>query len=172
MRSIARGLPAGVSEADPGGKGVPRNPLPFSMLHRMRLVEQLGSGIRRIRDGRAEYGVAEPLIEVSPDGVTATFPRGGAGETPHDTPHVTPHVTPQVERLVRATQGEMRRAELMDALGLAGRNHFARNSLQPGIDAGRIEMTAPDRPRSRMQRYRLTMLGELLSDSRADCDHA
>lgn len=147
-----------MSEADLGSKSVPRNPLLFSMLYRMRLVEQIGSGIRRIRDACAEYGVAEPLIEVSPDWVTVTFPRGGAGETPHDTPHDTPHVTQQVERLVRAMHGEMSRAELMDALGLADRNHFAQVYLQPSIDAGLVEMTSPDRPRSPMQRYRLTSL--------------
>ena len=153
------GLPAGMNEEDLGNKSVPRNPLLFSMLYRMRLVEQIGSGIRRLRDACSEYGVAEPLIEVSPDWVTVTFPRGGAGEAPHVTPHETPHVPPHVERLAAVLEGEMSRAELMDALGLADRSHFAQNYLQPGINAGLIEMTVPDRPRSRRQRYRLTGLG-------------
>ena len=158
------GLPAGMNEADLGSKSVPRSPLLFSMLYRMRLVEQIGSGIQRIRDACAEYGVAEPLIEVSPDWVTVTFPRAGLAETPHETPHVTPHV----QRLVAALQGEMSRAELMDALELADRNHFARVYLQPAIDAGLIEMTIPRRLRSRMQRYRLTTNGRHVRGARRD----
>ena len=38
------GLPAGMEEADLGTKSVPRNPLLFSMLYRMDVVENIGSG--------------------------------------------------------------------------------------------------------------------------------
>lgn len=62
-------------EEDLGSRSVPRNPLLFSMLYRMKLVEQIGSGIRRIRDAWLEHGVREPAIEVSPDWLTVTFPR-------------------------------------------------------------------------------------------------
>lgn len=54
-----------MSEADLGIKSIPRNPLLFSMLHRMAAVERIGSGIKRIRRLCAEYGVAEPVIDVS-----------------------------------------------------------------------------------------------------------
>ena len=162
------GLPAGMSEENLGSKSVPRNPLLFSMLYRMRLVEQIGSGIRRIRDACLEHGVAEPLIQVSADWVTVTFPRPETARTLHETPHDTPHVTPHVERLIAVLQGEMSRAELMGALGLADRRHFARIYLQPSVDAGLIEMTVPDRPRSRMQRYRLTSRGGQVQGLQAD----
>ena len=62
----------------------------------------------------------------------------------------------------------MSRAELMNALGLANRRHFARTYLRPGVEAGLVEMTLPDGPRSRAQRYRLTILGEQVRDSRAE----
>ena len=52
-------------------------------------------------------------------------------------------MTPQVARLVAALQGEMNRADLMDALGLKDRRHFSRAYLQPGVDAGLVEMTLP-----------------------------
>ena len=64
------------------------------MLYRMKLVEQIGSGIRRIHDACLEHGVAEPAIQVSPDWLTVTFPRQVAAVAPHVTPHVTPHVPP------------------------------------------------------------------------------
>ena len=115
-----------------------------------------------------EHGVAEPAIQVSPDWVTVTFPRQEATVAPHVTPHVTPHVAPHVGRLIAALDREMSRAELMNALGLADRRHFARTYLQPGVEAGLVEMTLPDRPRSREQRYRLTILGEQVRDSQPE----
>ena len=53
----------------------------------------------------------------------------------------------------------------MDALGLSDRKHFAKTYLQPGLGAGLVEMTLPDSPRSRSQRYRLTALGRQVRDS-------
>lgn len=153
------GLPAGMREEDLGSKSVPRNPLLFNMLYRMKLVEQIGSGIRRIHNACLEHGVPEPDIHVSPDWLTVSFPRRVATVTPHETPHETLHVTPHVSRLVAAFQGEMSRAELMEALGLADRSHFAKSYLQPAVQAGLVELTLPDNPRSKSQRYRLTTHG-------------
>ena len=42
------GLPAGMTEADLGSKSMPRNPLLFGMLYRMDVVENIGSGIKRV----------------------------------------------------------------------------------------------------------------------------
>ena len=164
------GLPAGMREEDLGSKSVPRNPLLFSMLYRMKLVEQIGSGIRRIHEACQEHGVAEPSIQVSSDWLTVTFPRQGAARTHHVAPHDAPHVTQQVERLLAALQREMGRAELMEALNLKDRPHFYRAYLQPGLDAGLVEMTRPDRPRSPAQRYRLTSLGEQVRDTGLEGD--
>ena len=69
------GLPAGMTKADLGAKSLPRNPLLFSMLYRMDVVEHIGSGIRRILDGCREHGVPEPMIAVSAHWVTVTLPR-------------------------------------------------------------------------------------------------
>lgn len=84
------GLPAGMREEDLGRRSVPRNPLLFNLLYRMKLVEQIGSGIRRIHDACLEHGVAPPQFEVSPDWLTVTFARQAAGVAPHVTPHAPP----------------------------------------------------------------------------------
>ncbi len=164
------GLPAGMREEDLGSKSVPRNPLLFSMLYRMKLVEQIGSGIRRIHDACQEHGVAEPSFQVSPDWLTVTFPRQQEAATHHVAPHVAPHVTLQVGRLIAALQGEMGRAELMEALELKDRPYFYRAYLQSALDAGLVEMTLPDRPRSPAQQYRLTTMGEQVRDNRFNED--
>ena len=151
------GLPAGMREEDLGSRSVPRNPLLFNMLYRMKLVEQIGSGIQRIHDACLEHGVAEPDIRVSPDWLTVTFVRQEAA--------VAPHVTPHVGRIIAALRGEMSRVQLMDALGLSDRKHFTETYLQPALSAGLVEMTIPNSPRSRTQEYRLTALGRQVRDS-------
>ena len=56
----------------------------------------------------------------------------------------------------------MTRQELQDVLGLSDRMYFLNNYLQPAIESGVIEMTIPDKPKSRNQRYRLTKMREKL----------
>ena len=71
------GLPMGMTEADLGTKSVPRNPLLFGMLFRMDVVEQVGSGVRRMLLRCREHGVPQPRIDVSEHWVTVTFHRDG-----------------------------------------------------------------------------------------------
>lgn len=75
------------------------------------------------------------------------------------TPQVSPQVTPQVGRLLQVIEGEMSRDELQAALGLRDRKSFRERYLQPALAAGLIEMTMPDKPKSRLQHYRLAGRG-------------
>ena len=74
-------------------------------------------------------------------------------------PQVTPHVSPQVGELLSKFQGEMSREVLQSALGLFDRKSFRCRYLKPAIYDGLIEMTIPDKPNSRLQKYRLTDKG-------------
>lgn len=47
----------------------------------------------------------------------------------------------------------------MAIMGRSDRTKFRHQVLNPLIDAGLIEMTIPDKPRSSKQRYRVTPLG-------------
>ena len=69
------GLPAGMSEAALGSESRPRNALLFGILYRMKAVEQVGSGIRRMRALCREHGCEEPQFRTGDDSVTVTFPR-------------------------------------------------------------------------------------------------
>jgi Fic family protein len=69
-------------------------------------------------------------------------------------PQVTPQVTPQVSELLAILRGEMSREELQVALGLKDRKSFRERYLKPALDAGLIEMTIPEKPSSRLQKYR------------------
>lgn len=68
----------------------------------------------------------------------------------------TPQVTPQVKELLSALKGEMSRDDLQTALGLQDRKSFSKRYLKPALNAGLIEMTIPEKPNSRLQKYRIS----------------
>jgi len=78
--------------------------------------------------------------------------------TPEVTTEVTKEVTPEV-RLLSILTSEMTRQQLKEALGLKDDEHFRKAYLLPALEAGLIEMTIPDKPRSSKQKYRLTDKG-------------
>lgn len=75
---------------------------------------------------------------------------------------VTPQVTLQVIELIKALDKEMNRQEIQDKLNLSDRENFRSNYLKPALDSMFVEMSVPDKPRSPLQKYRLSILGEQL----------
>ncbi|MYE10798.1 MAG: Fic family protein [Gammaproteobacteria bacterium] len=75
------------------------------------------------------------------------------------TPQETPQETPQVLRLLAVVNGEMSASEILQALGLRDRKSLRQRYLLPALQHGHLEMTRPDTPRARNQRYRLTDRG-------------
>ena len=73
---------------------------------------------------------------------------------------VTAEVTAEVKRLLKIIKGDHSRKELLEMLGLKHAEHFRKAYLFPAIDAGLVEMTRPDKPKSRLQKYRLTKTGQ------------
>ena len=162
------GLPAGMTEAELGVKSVPRNPLLFGILHRMDAVEHIGSGIRRIRDLCREWGVPAPVIDVSEHWVTVTFRRAalggeGSGETSEGAGRDQLGTKSAPSRhqvtILRKSLSAQPITALMAVAGRKDRTKFRNQVLRPLLEAGWIEMTIPDKPTSRNQRYRTTAAG-------------
>lgn len=91
--------------------------------------------------------------------------RNNSVDTPYDTPYVTPYDTPydtpQVKTLLKVLgQGAMNRKELMEKIGLKDVKYFTQYYLQPALSADLVEMTIPDKPKSKNQSYRLTEKGK------------
>lgn len=74
------GLVSGLKLKDLGHVSRPRNLLLFSLMARMNLVENIGSGIKRIRDAVAAYGLKPPIIQAEEDWFSITFMRKAAHE--------------------------------------------------------------------------------------------
>ena len=201
------GLPAGMTEADLGVKSMPRNPLLFGMLYRMGVVENIGSGIKRMHELCREHGVAKPTIDVSEHWVTVTFPRpagqvehermadagtggnrisnaiGGNSEAEAQSEGESRPESGSMGTRPASSQGQSRRPESgpesleLRVLALLVERPLSRSAIADGLghqsvsaglkrvirdllNSGRIAYTIPDKPNSRLQRYRITSAGQ------------
>jgi hypothetical protein len=141
---------------------VPHNPLLAEALYLTKYIERMGTGTRDMIRRCREAGLAEPEFSLS-DGFTTAIRRKlrpatqeVAGEVAGE---VTREVAGEVVRLLRVFRGEHTRQDLQQRLGLRGEENFRALYLVPAVQAGLIEMTRPDAPRSRLQKYRLTERG-------------
>jgi len=144
----------------------PRNKLIAQVFYDLEIIERYGSGIQRMLDACASAGLPEPTFAESTGGLVITFRKAktaAGGKRGHPTDQVAVQVavqvTDQVGALLRHTRGDMTRTQLQRTLGLKGRANFLRLYLFPALKAGLLEMTIPDKPNSRLQKYRLTAKG-------------
>ena len=135
-------------------------------------MEKLGRGSLLINKACSDNGSPSPQWKEDTFGVTlAIYSRiihieASVTVTPNVnvqvTPEVTPDVTPEVMRLLNIIQGEISRKDLRTKMNLKDDEHFRKAYLLPAINANLIEMTIPDKPKSRNQKYRLTESGRTL----------
>ena len=59
----------------------------------------------------------------------------------------------------------MDRKEIQEKLNLSDRENIRSKYIKPALDSEIIEMTIPDKPNSRLQKYRLTLLGKQLRNN-------
>ncbi len=136
----------------------PKNPVIAKFFRQIGRAGELGSGMRNMMKFSRAYGGADPeLIEGDVFRIVIKVPESGTdkgitGQAPQQ-------VTQQVMKLLVACNGEQSRADLMQAVEIKDRVSFARNYLDPAIEADLIEMTQPDSPQSPTQKYRLTEKG-------------
>ena len=110
--------------------------------------------------------------EVAPPAAPQVAPQVTDQDVGQDAGQVTPEVAPEVASEVRvaaALRGEMTARDLRAALRLSDEKHFRTQYLFPAMRAGLIEMTIPEKPRSRLQRYRLTEAGRARLQGTAEC---
>lgn len=144
-----------------------RNPVICQFMNQIGRFDRLGSGVRNINKYLPIYAKgAKPIFNETDRGsFKLTIPLIEQAEqqiTPEVTPEVIPEVTPEVGKMLSVIIGDMKRSEIMERLGLKDEKHFREHYQQAGIIAGVIEMTIPEKPNSRLQKYRLTNKGKQL----------
>jgi len=146
-------------------RSIPANPLLADPMYLAGYIERLGTGTIDILRLANSVGLKEPEF-VEDDEFRAIVYRPETKSdlpAPYDTPYDTPHVTTEVERLIKVLQGEMGRTEMQKLLKLTNSKYFRESYLQMAVNYGVIEMTLPDKPQSKSQKYRLTELGKALN---------
>jgi ATP-dependent DNA helicase RecG len=145
---------------------VRRNPIIADLFQRMGFMERRGSGLRKIREETswcANYR-DEFKPEFRDDGHSFTVVLWDMNyDAGQSTGKVSANVSGKVNESVSANIGlvvelledsELSARELMGKLGMVNREHFIRAYLRPAMDAGLIERTVPEKPNSRLQKYR------------------
>ena len=161
IRSAGR-LPLGVTVAQLAGRhdSKPVNPLIAGAFHRTGAVEVWGRGTNRVIAICKEHGTLPPTF-VERDGfLIVTFIIQPVTEERVATQSATQSTDPVVRLLACLHEMEMPAGALRSALQIKHRPTFRANYLHPALTAGWIEYTLPDKPSSRLQKYRLTEAGK------------
>lgn len=157
-------LPEGITPATlaRGHLSILRNPDIAHVLYLRGRMEKIGRGSLLILRLCNEAGLPEPTWKSDDHrGVTLTF-WGAAGTGTglgRDHEGIKKGLGRDQEELLRLFETEHSIAELQAKMGRSNRTKFRDNCLNPLIAAGLVEMTEPDKPTSKRQRYRRTERG-------------
>ncbi|MEI6576770.1 MAG: ATP-binding protein [Bacteroidota bacterium] len=145
---------------------IPRNRSLANLFFRAGYIESWGRGTIAIAHGCIEYGLPTPLFKEQFGGFSIEFykqeqvtPQVTPQDTMQDTMQDAMQVAMQVEELLSIITGEMSRDVLQEKSGIKNRDYFRKSYIKPALDSGLIEMTLPDKPNSKNQKYRLTAKG-------------
>ena len=151
---------------------IPRNPLIAESLFLGHYAEKAGTGILDMIARCREEGLPTPEFHQSSGQFVQTVRRPIAlANLAHVEAHEA-HVeaTPETHATLTAIERVIMEAcaitprstpELLSALGHGSRTGGYKKAVARLLSVGFLELTVPDRPRSRNQRYRLTPAGEL-----------
>lgn len=152
----------------------PFNPLLAACMFLTGDIERFGTGTLEIFNLYKEADLIAPSFNID-EGfkvvlwrLSAVRDEVTAQVTAHDAAHDTAHeplyfeINDLKERLVWIIKGEMNREEIMRKLDLKHRQHFQKNYIEPALLMKLVEMTLPDKPTSKNQKYKLTKKGSTL----------
>ena len=145
-----------------------RNKLVAEAFYLTGNIEKYGSGLIRIRKAMHDYPELSLNTQEISGGFMLTFAQVKV-EKPESQPEEsngTGQVTAEIARLLGVVHDEMSRQQLQDALALKSRDNFDRRYLKAAIELKLIEPTIPEKPSSRLQKYRLTQAGQSNCSSR------
>ncbi len=139
---------------------VQRNPILAEVFHRAGLIEKWGRGTNRVAEMCRAAGIPPPDFAEIGGAAVVTFkvPVSQPGGGPESRPESEGSLATAVIRLLQG--GPISRAELSKRLGhkqVSGQLKVAMKAL---LAEGLIEFTIPEKPGSRLQRYRLVKTDE------------
>ncbi|WP_076790617.1 RNA-binding domain-containing protein [Chlorobium sp. KB01] len=148
----------------------PKNPVIGAFFREIDRADELGSGMRKMMIYGKKYGGADPqLIEGDVFRMIISVPE--FGEKPSHILEVSsrPESGPEsiFERVIRELLiGSRSKSELAIALGHTSVSGKLNERVREMLADDLIEYTIPDKPKSRLQKYRLTEKGRKLLENR------
>ncbi|MDR1206657.1 MAG: putative DNA binding domain-containing protein [Peptococcaceae bacterium] len=139
-----------------------RNPIISEIFHRLDFVERRGSGLKKIRNETANlYGYTDDFAPKFKSTRTAfhVILKNINYDLPCDLPcdlTYNKQVTGQEDRaakLLGYCNMPRTRREMQEFIGITSREHFNKTVLCPLLESGKLQMTVPDKPNSRNQKY-------------------
>lgn len=146
-------IPAGFSEEEFFmGYSVPQNKELMRVFRDLDIVEQMGSGIKRILQA-----YPESIYQFTPNFIRVVMPFDGTPQATDQAPRKHPAGSPQAgsveEQILEFCLQPKSRAEIQEHLGLKDREHFRTTILNPLLDSGQLLRTLPDKPTSPKQQF-------------------
>lgn len=162
-------LPSGVTVEQLSGPHLskPTNPLIAEAFHRTGAVEVWGRGTNRVIEMCEKHGAATPVFKETQGFLVVTFRTqlvaSGTAVTsraePGDQVGTKSGLSRDQVEVLRLCRQEQTLVAMMNIVGRANRTKFRDALVKPLIEGGLLELTIPDKPRSRLQRYRTTPAG-------------
>lgn len=145
-------------------RSIPRNPLIAEAFHRTGAIEVWGRGTNRVIEACRRYGIADPAFTEGSGAVTVTFKAEVVAGAKNLVPAghqvgTKSALSPYQAQVLELAVVPRPLAELMGPSGRTDRTKFRDQVVAPLLDAGLLEMTIPDKPRSSKQQYRTTDAG-------------
>ena len=141
-----------------------RNRVIARVFRELNLIEQWGSGIRRIFSEAKELGLPEPVIEEIGMRVRFTVffkePLVPGGQQPGPGAQSRAQSGAQsTQILLLLAETSMSAADLVSALGLESKTGAFKRAIKDMLDQQLIAYTMPEKPTSRLQKYQITKEG-------------
>lgn len=146
-----------------GSASVLRNPDIAHIVYLNGMMEKTGRGSLLIIKACLEQGLAKPIWR-SEQGVGVTLVLGSGDKNIQVDIHDDIQVSIQVRKLLHIISDEVSMKEILEKIGLKSRINLRKNYLMPALEQDLIEMTRPEAPQSRLQKYRLTPKGKALQE--------
>lgn len=143
---------------------VPANPLIAEPLYLAGYIDRLGTGTTDMVQKSVAAGLSEPQFIQAEDFRSIIYRPTAYLNIMQDTMQDAMQVSMQVEQLINTMHDVHSRDDLQVKLKISNRDYFRKAYINAALTTELIEMTIPDKPNSKNQKYRLTPKGKVLQE--------
>lgn len=146
-----------------------RNPVLARVFRELELIEEWGSGYKRIKEACSKGGYPEPIWEEFGTVLRVTFfPHSETSQLSAKAPRHQGAETEEYKSVIQQIcifcKEPRLMSEILYSLGRTDRTKFRKRYIYPMIQEGLLELTIPNKPKSSNQRYLITEVGKKMID--------